>query len=85
MELPFKINNEEVGRALQERGASAVCHYCGNNNWSVLPEAALIPQWNNILPAPGIPVAVLICNKCGNIRMNALGSLRMLPEEKEGK
>lgn len=70
---------------MKKKKATPVCLYCGSNNWAFLPEAALVPQWTNILPAPGIPVAVMICNNCGNVRMHALGALDLLPkEEKEG-
>jgi hypothetical protein len=81
MDYPYKLLHDKVAEELQEKKASPVCVYCGSNNWAILHEAALVTQWSNQLPAPGIPVAVMICNNCGNIRMHALGALNMLPQE----
>jgi len=82
MNLPFKIDNEAVGKKIAEKESSSICPYCRSNAWAVMSEAALIPQWINVLPAPGLPIAVLICQKCGNVRMHALKTIEMLPDEK---
>ena len=86
MNLPIKIDNDAIGKKLESLGASPICPYCGKSKWTLPPEAALIPQWTNVFPAPGVPATVLICVNCGNIRMHALGILNMLPSEpKEGQ
>ena len=81
MDLPLNIDQATFSEALNSKKASAACVSCGSNNWALLPQAALIPQWINVLPAPGIPVSAAICNNCGFIRLHALGVLGLLPPE----
>lgn len=80
MELPFNIDKDLLSKKLTEKGINPNCSSCGRNNWAVLDEATLIPQWINRLPAPGIPAAAMICNNCGFVRHHALGALGMLPD-----
>lgn len=84
MELPLKLQAETITQKLIERKAQAVCVSCGSNNWTSPNEAALLPQWSNVLPAPGIPTAAMICKNCGYIRLHALGPLGLIPEEPKG-
>lgn len=82
MDLPLNIDSAKFTEALNSKKASAACVSCGNNNWTLVPQAALIPQWINSLPAPGIPVSVAICNNCGFVRLHSLGALGLLPPDK---
>jgi len=81
VEFPVKIDRLKLTEALNEKKATAACVSCGNNNWTLVHEAAIVTQWINVLPAPGIPVSVAICNHCGFIRMHALGPLGLLPDD----
>lgn len=81
MELPVVVDPEKLTEALNAKKASAPCISCGSNNWSLMPQAAIVPQWVNVLPAPGIPISVAICNHCGFVRMHALGPLGLLPPD----
>ena len=81
MELPFKIDRKLLVSRLAEKSANVNCLSCAQNNWAILEDAALIPQWINQLPAPGIPVAVMICNNCGFTRSHALGAIGLLPQD----
>jgi hypothetical protein len=81
LKLPLSIDSARFTDALKEKMASAVCASCGNNNWMLVPEAALIQQWAMMLPAPGIPVSVAICNNCGFVRLHALGPLGLLSKD----
>ncbi len=83
MKLPINVNAEQVGAKLGEAGASAACNYCGHTGWDVLPEAAIVHQWNNIIPSPGLPIAVMICKQCGNVRMNALAFIQKIEDSGE--
>lgn len=80
MEYPYKIDRQLLAKKLAEKNINANCSSCGKNNWAVMEEASIISQWTNMIPAPGIPAAVMICNNCGFIRSHALGALGMLPE-----
>jgi uncharacterized Zn finger protein len=79
VDLPIKLDAKTVGDKVTELGAHATCPYCGNTSWQVLEDAAIVRQWSNNIPSPGIPIALMICNKCGNIRMNSLDTLKLLP------
>lgn len=84
MDLPLKIERDTITQKLSERKAQAACPSCGNNNWAFPQEAAQLPQWSNVFPAPGIPTVVMICNNCGYIRLHALAPLGLIPKENEG-
>lgn len=80
-QLPLAVDSEKVAEALNKKKATAICVSCGNNDWALLPQAALVTQWVNTIPAPGIPVSAAICNNCGFIRLHALNALGLLPQE----
>ncbi len=81
MKLPHDVSDKALAQKLIEKKANPVCLSCGQNNWTILPQAALVTQWAPSIPAPGIPVAAMICNNCGNLRLHALGPLDMLPKQ----
>jgi len=81
MELPLEVNQARFTEALNSKKASASCISCGSNNWALMPQAAILSQWVNVMPAPGIPVCAAICNNCGFLRLHALGVLGLLPQE----
>jgi len=81
MQLPVELELAKLAQALNEKKASAACVSCASNNWTLVPQAALVAQWSKVLPAPGIPVSVAICNNCGFVRMHALGPLGLLPAD----
>jgi hypothetical protein len=83
LKLPLRIDSSSLAKALNEKKASAACVSCGSNDWTLVPEAALIHQWLRVLPAPGIPVSVAICNSCGFVRLHALAHLGLLPKDAE--
>lgn len=71
-------------RSLQQVGHR--CHYCGNNTFSIEGKYAVIgtgDDFNTINIGQYIPSAIMICNKCGNIQLFALGALGLL-KPKEG-
>ena len=75
MELDFN----KVTDALSRKKASTTCPSCGEQDWSLVPEAAVVPQWQSGLNPPGIPCAVAVCKVCGFVRMHALATLGLLP------
>ena len=81
MELPLDVDQAKFAEALNAKKASSLCVSCGSNNWALLPQAALVPQWINVLPAPGVPVSAAICNNCGFVRLHALNPLGLLPPD----
>jgi hypothetical protein len=81
VKLPFEIDSKQLTEALNAKRASAPCISCGANNWTLMPQAALVTQWINVLPAPGVPVSAAICNNCGFVRLHALGPLGLLPPD----
>ena len=81
MDLPLDIDQAKLVEALNAKKASSLCVSCGSNNWTLMPQAALVPQWINVLPAPGVPVSASICNNCGFVRLHALAPLGLLPAD----
>lgn len=81
MDLPLDVDQAKLVEALNAKKASSLCVSCGSNNWALMPQAALVPQWINVLPAPGVPVSAAICNNCGFVRLHALGPLGLLPAD----
>lgn len=82
MDLPYTVPQDDVVKKLNEKKAKGACGCCGCNDWFLIKEAGAISQWSNKAPSPSIPVAVFVCNNCGNIRMHSLGALGVLPVEK---
>ena len=85
MDFPIKIDQAALLKALTERGASPSCSACGKNNWAVVPDSLVLPVATNLIPAPGIPVATLLCNNCGNARSHSLVVLGLLPTDAPSK
>ena len=86
MSLPTEFR-EKVLAALSEKRANPTCEICGQNNWSVVDQAASV-QLTDLsggfrIPPPQIPAAALVCNNCGNIRLFALGALGLLPKSED--
>lgn len=85
---PSLLSEEQrrlIANALEERGATNPCPRCGNENWHVLEGYFTHPLTASTrelrLGGPAVPVAVVICTKCGFVSEHALGALALLPEE----
>lgn len=75
------IDRDRLIAAFKHAGIGAGCTACGSTDWEVFQTAAGLPQWRNLIgPAlVGIPVVVMMCGRCGLIRMHALSKLGLLP------
>lgn len=88
MPLPAEFKDQLLAK-LAERGARPQCEICEHNNWAVVDQAISV-QITDLsgalrIPPPQIPCAGLVCNNCGNLRLFALGALRLLPEAEGGR
>ena len=64
---------EKIKDALGKRGAPRTCGACGYNDWLLVQLLSHLPlSPSTVLGGPTLPVAVLSCKKCGNIRMHSL-------------
>jgi hypothetical protein len=76
---------QKVIEALGNKKINVVCELCSKNNWAVADQPVSLPitdlSGSLRIPTPQIPVAALICNNCGNVRIFALGVLGLLPKE----
>lgn len=73
---------ELIASALNSRGAGRPCHRCGATNWNL--ENGLAMQTvqaatpGMILGGPSMPLAVVVCTRCGVVNFHALGALGLL-------
>lgn len=86
----MEINREEIAKRLADMGATNSCHRCGNNSFAVMDCITNIQLQEKItrdvLMGPGtpiLPVAHLVCEKCGAVTSHALGVLNMLPVKED--
>lgn len=86
MPLPPDFQNSLVAK-LKERGIIPQCELCGNNDWAVLNMSVSLHlsdmSGKYSIPPPQVPTGGLVCSKCGNVRLFALGALGLLAEKKE--
>lgn len=75
------LDFDKVAAALARTKAIPSCPSCGEVEWALVPEVAVVPQWQSGLNPPGIPVAVAVCKSCGFVRMHALHTLGLLPAD----
>ncbi len=83
MSLPPEFGDKLIEK-LTERGVQIKCELCGQNSWAIVDQAVSV-QITDLsgafkIPPPQIPCAGLVCNKCGNLRLFALGALDLLPK-----
>ena len=74
---------EKIASALRDRRAEQPCVRCGNTEFSLpdgLSTVSLSDGKSITLGGPGIPVALLICSRCGAIYFHAVGVLGLFPE-----
>jgi hypothetical protein len=84
-----KIIQELTSRIKKLKGSDIVCSVCSNNHF-VLAEGytrRILSDNVNVVPLDGlnIPSVTIICTHCGNTIDFALGTLGLLPENKEKK
>lgn len=88
MPLPEDFKKQVVDE-LAKRGVKPQCEICGHNDWVVVDQAVSLHitdlSGSYKIPPPQIPSAGLICKRCGNIRIFALGALDLLPDTKGEK
>ena len=82
--IPDK-RQEEIKKALEERGAKLICPMCGNKSFTLLDgyfnQTIQIDFKGMVLGGPSIPSVVIVCNQCGYLSQHALGTLGLLPRE----
>src|SRR5689334_8294351 len=74
-----------VRERFQERAPGARCPLCGSVHWTWNPELTAIamsgtPNVYTAAPSQVMPVAALICDRCGNIHFVNLIPLGLLEE-----
>lgn len=70
--------------ALSQKGASPACSSCGKNSWGIVPKVVAITISEDhgfTVPPPHIPVAAMICNHCGFVRIHSLIVLDLLDKQ----
>lgn len=80
-----KARQDQVIKALTEKGVNRPCPRCGNNNFEVVGEA-IVPINDNptaiVIGGPAIPVVLVACSRCGYLTHHALGPLGLMKEQK---
>lgn len=75
------ISNTELERFYAEKGMRSACPTCGQTAWSLAEGPDPQTDWalssvrtdgSAFLPAPSVPVLVLICSNCYTLRQHAL-------------
>jgi len=83
MDSPTDFKDQLLSKLL-ERGVKPQCEICGHNHWAVVEQAIplqmTVPYGAFKISPSQIPSAGLICKKCGNLRLFALGVLDLLPK-----
>lgn len=82
------LNQNQIIKLLEERGANAPCNRCGKNNFTLVDKYTSFPLQDELdgtlrIGGPNIPVALVICTNCGAIAIHALGALGLLTAQKE--
>lgn len=76
---------QEIIKALTEKGVNKPCPRCGNAQFEVVGESIVTLQETPgtfAIGGPGIPVALVACNRCGYLTQHALGPLGLLGGKK---
>ena len=80
-----KSRQDEVIKALTEKGVNQPCPRCGNSNFEVVGES-VVPINDKpgmlVIGGPAIPVVLVACNRCGYLTQHALGPLGLTKEPK---
>lgn len=62
--------NEKIKAHLE--GKNNNCPLCGNNNWGIFDEVVSLAcfdiEYKRIIEGKLLPVVLLICSECGNVR-----------------
>ncbi len=72
---------QSIIKALDKTGATTqACSRCNHNQFQFAGETLIALQNSPgavVIGGPAIPVAIVLCSKCGNIWQHALGPLGM--------
>lgn len=69
--------SEFVTQVYKEKGISGRCEACGHTDWGISEElenlsfVKLIEEENLVESMSPVPVLVMTCNHCGNMRIHA--------------
>jgi hypothetical protein len=68
--------SELVTRAYKEKNISGKCELCGHSDWGVSEELRFLTfstatEDGQLESMTNVPVAVITCNHCGNMRIHA--------------
>ncbi|NEX60153.1 hypothetical protein [Noviherbaspirillum galbum] len=76
------VTPQDVKAFLLERGATEECRCCGRHALKIMagdgatPSLVFVPNEGGMNPDSGtLPVAVVVCQNCGTLRMHALGAI----------
>ncbi len=76
-----RARNDQIIKALTEKGARLPCSRCGRTNFEIAGETSLPLQTDPnsfTLGGPSVPVAIVVCSHCGNASQHALGILGLM-------
>jgi hypothetical protein len=68
-------NLQRVAAALERAGARLDCPSCGGTAWARYPDVVFLPESRvegEISAWAGIPTYVLICYRCGFVRLHSI-------------
>jgi len=83
-EIPEE-EKQRIKKALEDKGATLPCPRCGNNSFTLLGGYFNQPIQPNlqglVLGGRSVPMAVVVCNRCGYLSLHALGALGLLQQD----
>lgn len=88
------IKPDDVDRFFKNRKISTVCTSCNQSNWSIAngPDehtlwslASVRDDGSTFMPAPSVPLLVLVCSNCFAVRMHAHIAVARWLEENPAK
>jgi transcription elongation factor Elf1 len=68
------MNEHELRRALQAKGAKLDCPSCGHSDWKIPPGALAVIKVT-IIVEKTMDVGLMICSNCGFVRLHSLAAL----------
>ncbi len=73
-----------ITEALQSRGVNQPCPRCRNNTFEVAPALTHMQLQGMggglMIGGSTVPAAIVLCSRCGNVSLHALGSLGLLSD-----
>jgi hypothetical protein len=84
------ISNSELERFYSEKKITGACSACGSSKWEFGAPPDDTTQWalssvrtdgNAVMPAPSVPILVLMCGNCFTLRTHAFLAIKKWIED----